>query len=395
MAPDHSRKPSDVVPFRGIEPHPGRRRPPVLQLSACPFDVQLFAGEKTEPATEKKREDARQQGNVPKSQDLASVLILIAAVIALRLYGAQLFGMFAQFLRYTLESSMQTPLTLGNALILLNQVGIMILKCTAPFFAVIILASVAVNLYQVGFLFRFDPMIPNLDRLNPISGLQNVFSWKMIAELVKSILKIMIVGYIPYSTIRDNMPLLMRLFQLEPMQSLIVILDLIFGMVLKILLILLVLAVGDWFFQLWRHEENLKMSKEDIKEEYKQREGDPKVKAKIRERQRKIATRRMMQEVPKATVVVTNPTHIAVALRYEQDQDSAPLVVAMGTGLIAQRIKEIAKEHGVPVIENKPLAQTLHKMVDVGDEIPRDLYNAVAEILAQVYRLRGRAAAAA
>jgi flagellar biosynthetic protein FlhB len=176
------------------------------------------------------------------------------------------------------------------------------------------------------------------------------------------------------------------------MPAIIILLKTIFYMAIKIILILLALAIADWFFQKWRHEENLKMSKEEIKEEYKQREGDPRIKQKIREKQRQASTRRMMDEVPKATVVVTNPTHIACALRYDPEQNNAPIVVAMGAGLIARKIKEIANENNVPIVENKPLARALYKMVEIGDEIPSDLYGAVVEILAQVYRTRSKQA---
>ena len=262
----------------------------------------------------------------------------------------------------------------------------------APVFLVIILAALLVNLFQVGFIFRFDPMTPDISRIDPIKGLQNVFSWKMVGELVKSILKILVVAYIPYSTIKAQLPFFVRFIQLEPMTAMILLLKIVFAMAMKIILLLFVLAVGDWIFQKWRHEENLKMSKEEIKEEYKQREGDPEVKRKIRERQRQAASKRMMQDVPKASVVVTNPTHIAVAIRYENDDDSAPKILAMGTGLVAVRIREIAQEHGVPIIENKPLARALLKMVQVGDVIPEELYQTVAEILAKVYTMRGAAA---
>jgi flagellar biosynthesis protein FlhB len=359
-----------------------------ILFSQLEFDLQLFAGEKTEPATEKRREEARQQGNLPKSQDLASVIILLAAILMFRASGANLFEQFASYLRYAIERLIHTELTMDNSLVLLNQAMLIFLYCLVPFLGIIALASIAVNLYQVGLLFRFEPMTPDLNKLNPISGIQNMFSWKLIAELVKSIFKVLIVSWVPYSTLRDEMPILIKTFQLDPGQSIIITMRIVFVMSMKIILILLVLALADWYFQKWRHEENLKMSKQDIKEEYKQREGDPKVKQKIRERQRQVASRRMMQEVPKATVVVTNPTRIAVALRYDREDNSAPRVVAMGTGLIAARIREIAGENKVPVIENKPLAQALHKMVDVGDEIPSELYQAVAEILAQVYRVK-------
>jgi flagellar biosynthetic protein FlhB len=365
--------------------------PPVSLVNVA-FDLQLFAGEKTEPATEKRRQDAIQRGNVVKSQDLGSVVVLLTGFLMLRFYGPQMYGMCGEYMQYSFSHAIFTELTLSETIILLNQFILVLLKIMTPFLMAILLTSIASNIIQTGFLFRFDTLIPDIDRLNPVSGIQNIFSWKMIAELVKSILKIIIVSYIPYNTMRTEIPMLIRFFKIEPMPAMIILLKIIFAMAMKIIAILLVLALADWAFQKWRHEENIKMSKEEIKEEYKQREGDPKVKQKIRERQRQASSRRMMDEVPKATVVVTNPTHIACALKYDPQNDNAPTLVAMGAGLIAQKIKEIAKEHNVPIIENKPLARQLYKMLEIGDEIPSDLYAAVVEILAQVYRMKNRSA---
>lgn len=365
-----------------------------LNFNDISFDLQLFAGEKTEPATEKKRQEATQQGNVAKSQDLASVIILLAGFLMLRFYGSELYGICGEYMRYVLSNAIHTQLNLGETIMLFNQLIYLLIRVLLPFFVAIMLSAVAANMIQTGFLFRLDPMIPNIDRLNPISGLQNVFSWKLVAELVKSVLKILIVSYIPYATIREEMPTIIRFIQLEPLPAMIILLRIIFYMGIKIIMVLLALALADWAFQKWRHEENLKMSKEEIKEEYKQREGDPRVKQKIREKQRQAANRKMMDEVPKATVVVTNPTHIACALKYEPQQQGAPVVVAMGAGMIARRIKEIATENNVPIFENKPLARALYKMVEVGDEIPSDLYGAVVEILTQVYRMKNQAAQA-
>lgn len=364
----------------------------VIRISALPFNLQLFAGEKTEPATEKRREDARESGNVPKSQDLESVLVLLASFLVLKFYGAQMFGILGDFMRYTLQQSLSLQLDLPTVISMGGATTIVVLKTVAPIFLVIVLTAVAANMAQVGVMFTTDPLVPDLNRINPINGFENLFSWKSIGELVKSIIKVVIASYVPYSTLTEQMPFLMRFIQMDPVPSMIFLFQIIFSIAIKILLFLLVLSVADWFFQVWRYEESLKMSKEEIKEEYKQREGDPKVKAKIRERQRKMSQQRMMSEVPKASVVVTNPTHLAIALFYDDSGGSAPKVIAMGAGLIAQRIKEIAREHGVPVLENKPLAQALFKMVDVGDVIPQDLYEAVAVILAQVYKLKGKTA---
>jgi len=364
-----------------------------IRFTQLSFDIQLFAGEKTEPATEKRREEARERGNVPKSNDLDSVVVMLAAFLILKFYGSQLLGVMGDYMRFSVTNLISTELTLPVTILIINQLFIVVLKCLVPIFLIIIIAVICVNFFQVGFMLTFEPLIPDFERLNPISGLQNVLSKRALGELVKSIIKILVVSYVPYSTLSEQMPLLIRFVQLDPVPSMIILAKLIFSMAIKIILILFALAIGDWFFQKWNYEENLKMSKEEIKEEFKQREGDPKVKSKIRERQRKIATKRMMEDIPKATVVVTNPTHIAVALKYQQDEDPAPKVIAMGTGLIAEKIKEIAKAHGVPILENKPLAQALHKSVNVGDEIPADLYAAVAEILAQVLRMKTQKAA--
>lgn len=365
-----------------------------LSLVGRPFDLQLFAGEKTEPATEKRRQDAIDRGNVPKSQDLSSVIVLLAGFIMLRYFGADLFGRCGEYMQYTFSHAIFSELTLKDTLVLFNQFLLVLLQVMAPFLFAILISAVVSNILQTGLLFRFEPLMPDIDRLNPISGIQNIFSWKLVAELVKSILKILIVAYIPYTTIRDQFPYLMRMVQLEPVPAIILILKLIFTMAVKIILVLLVLAIADWSFQKWRHEENIKMSKDEIKEEYKQREGDPRVKQKIREKQRQASSRRMMEEVPKATVVVTNPTHIACALKYVPGEDGAPKVIAMGAGLIARKIKEIAQQNDIPIIENKPLARQMYNMLEIGDEIPSDLYAAVVEILAQVYRMKNRAAGA-
>ncbi len=365
---------------------------PAVSFAERPFDLQLFAGEKTEPATEKRRQDAIDRGNVPKSQDLSSVVVLLTGFLMLRYWGADIFGRCGEYMQYTFSHVIFSELTLNETLVLLNQFILLLMQIMAPFLFGILISAVISNLLQTGFLFRLDPLLPDIDKLNPISGIQNVFSWKLVAELVKSILKILIVAYIPYATVRDQFPFLMRMALIEPIPATIIVLKLIFGMAIKIIMVLLVLALADWAFQKWRYEENIKMSKDEIKEEYKQREGDPRVKQKIRERQRQASSRRMMEEVPKATVVVTNPTHIACALKYVPGEDSAPKLVAMGAGLIARKIKEIAGENDIPIIENKPLARQMYNMLEIGDEIPQDLYAAVVEIMLQVHRMKNRAA---
>lgn len=364
-----------------------------ITISEIPFDLQMFAGEKTEEATEKRKRDAIQEGNVAKSQDLGSVLILLAGFLMLRAYGENMYSRCADFMRYCFSHILYYRFNIDEALILLNQFIVVTLMILLPFMIVIMLAAIFANVIQVGFLFRFDPMTPNFDRMNPVSNIQNMFSWKLVAELVKSFLKIFIVAYVPYSTIKEEFREFIGFIKSSPLPSFGILLDVCYHMAIKIILIFLVLAIADWFFQKWRHDEGLKMSKEDIKEEHKQQEGDPHVKQKIRELQRKASARRQMEEVPKATVVVTNPTHIAVAIKYIPGETPAPLIVAMGTGLIAQKIKEIAKENDVPIVENKPLAREMFKKASVGDEIPQELWTAVAEILGQIFREKYRKAA--
>lgn len=359
-----------------------------LIISNLKLDLQLFAGEKTEPATEKRREEARQRGHVAKSHDLEAVVVLLVGFLILKFWGSNMVALVMHYIHYTLNYTILSDFEFKKVLLIVNEMFYVYAKVVVIFLLGIGITAVLGNIVQVGFLWTLEPLIPNLDRLNPVAGLQNLLSWKSLAEVVKSVIKILIVGYIPYVTFKDQMPLFIRFIQLEPHKGFILAGKVIFTMSFKILLIMLVLAIGDYWFQWWRYEEELKMSKEEIKEEYKQREGDPKIKAKIRERQRKLAMSRMMSQVPKATVVITNPIHIAVALRYVHGETPAPKVLAIGTDLLAEKIKEIARAHNIPIIENKPLAQALYRMVDVGDEIPRELYEAVAEILAQVYRMK-------
>ena len=365
-----------------------------ITISDLPFDLQMFAGEKTEEATEKRKRDAVQEGNVAKSQDFGSVIILLAGFFMLRAYGVNMYSRCADFMRYCFSHKLPFTLGFNDALVLINQFIAITLIITLPFMLVIIIAAIFANVIQVGFLFRFDPMTPNFDRMNPVSNIQNMFSWKMVAELVKSFLKIFIVAYVPYSTIKEEFPNFIGFIKANPLPSFGSLLDVCYAMAIKIIVIFLILGFIDWGFQKWRYNESLKMSKEDIKEEHKQQEGDPHVKQKIRERQRQASARRQMEEVPKATVVVTNPTHIAVAIKYNfGEKNAVPQIVAMGSGFIAQKIKDIARENEVPIIENKPLARELFKKANVGDEIPQELWTAVAEILAQILRENKRKAA--
>lgn len=364
-----------------------------IRVSELTFDLQMFAGEKTEEATDKRKRDAVKEGNVAKSQDLASVIILLAGFMMLNAFGSYMFSRCADFMRFTYTQTIKMNFAFEDTVILFHQFVLLTTIILLPILGIVFLAGIVSNIAQVGLLFRFDPMQPNFDRMNPISGLQNIFTMKMFAELAKSIFKIGIVAYIPYATIRDNFGMFIKYVSLDAVPSFGNLLEICYSMAIKIILIFIVIALADLWFQRWRYNESLKMSKQDVQEEHKQQEGDPHVKQKIRERQRQASQRRQMEDVPKATVVITNPTHIAVALKYEPGQHGAPVVVAMGAGFIAQKIKEIAAENNIPIVENKPLARQMYKSLEVGEEIPSELYNAVVEILAQVFRNRQKKAA--
>jgi flagellar biosynthetic protein FlhB len=263
------------------------------------------------------------------------------------------------------------------------------LKTALPVMMIIAIISLAANLLQVGFVFSFEPLMPQLDRINPISGFQRLFSLRSLVELVKSLCKIAIIGYFVYRFIAREIVQVPQLISADLADSLRVSSGLIVDLALEIGAVILVLAALDYFYQWWEHTKSLKMSKQEVKEEFKQTEGNPQIKGKIKERQRAMAMRRMMQEVPKATAVITNPTHFAVAIRYDKSM-SAPEVVAKGQDFLAERIKQVARENRVTVVENKPLARALYATVEVGETIPQELYQAVAEVLAYVFRLKRR-----
>jgi len=241
---------------------------------------------------------------------------------------------------------------------------------------------------QVGFLFSSEAMAPKWDKIDPLRGFQRLFSMKAFVELLKNTLKIAIVGLVAYLTVRGQVQDLPTLMDKDAWQILAYIGQVSFRIMFTTCWVLVLLAILDYGYQRWEYEKGLRMSRQDIKEEYKHTEGDPLVKARIRRMQREAARKRMMAAVPKATVVITNPTHLAVALAYDQERMIAPTVVAKGAGHIAAKIKEVALAHGVPIVENKPVAQLLYKMVDIDASVPENLYRAVAEILAFVYRLR-------
>ena len=267
--------------------------------------------------------------------------------------------------------------------------AIIFLKTALPVMCVILVTALSINFAQVGFNFTMEPLIPNFDKINPLSGFGRLFSKRSLVELFKSLLKIAIIGGFVYRFMMKQTKQVPTLISVELIDSLHLTASLILDLVFNISTVLFIMAVFDYMYQWWENQESMKMSKEDIKQEFKQAEGDPQIKGKIKARQRAMAMQRMMQDVPKADVVVTNPTHFAVALKYDQNM-LAPVVVAKGQNLIAQKIKEIAKDHKVIIVENKMLARALYAAVEISHPVPHELYQAVAEVLAYVYKLKKR-----
>ncbi len=344
--------------------------------------------DKTEQPTGKKLEDARQKGNVPQSREVPSVLILSGSVAVLFFAGSWMLGRLTEIMRgmYQRAGTMtMAPETMHTLLweIFLNSVVILI-----PLMLVVITAGVFGNVAQFGFLITGEKLTPNLAKLNPISGLKKLVSLRSLVELAKSIVKLVIISVVSYIVLNRYLDQIPGLMQMSIGNIMGFIGQVSFQMCFYTCMVLFLLAVLDYSYTKWQHQHDLKMTKQEVKDEHKQREGDPSVKARIRSVQREMARKRMMEAVPDATVVITNPTHLAIALKYEEGM-AAPVVVAKGAGFVAQKIKSIATDNDIPLVENKPLARTIFKSTEIGDFIPAELYRAVAEILAYVYRLKG------
>ena len=344
--------------------------------------------EKTEKATPKRREKAREEGQVAQSREIPSVLVLLSVLGLFSLSGFYIFQKMSLLMREIFQRIGTFSLEIASASALFSEVLQHIFILLIPVMSVVIVAGLVGNLFQIGFMFSAKPMTPKLSKLNPLSGLKKLVSLRAMIELVKSILKISIVGGIAYLMLRGEMESIPALMQMEIIDIMSFIGRVSFKILFYTCLVLILLAALDYAYQKWQHEKDMKMTKQEVKDEAKQSQGDPAVKSRIKSIQREMAQRRMMESVPKADVIITNPTSLAVAIKYD-DSMMAPEVIAKGAGFIAVRIKQIASEKGIPIVENKPLAQTLFKVAEIGDRIPFNLYRAVAEILAYVYRLKG------
>lgn len=364
----------------------------LVNINKYKMDLQFFADDsKTEQATPKRKQEARKKGQVLQSPEITSAVILVVAFLSFKLFGGFIYGnilaftqkVFTEYIRYN------EIFTITSLSAFFIEVLVLFIKVAFPIMGTILIAGLAINYAQVGFVFTTETIAFNIERIiNPVIGLKRMFSARAIADLVKSIVKIIIVSLVVYQYIKGQIDNILNILNMDTVNILSYFGVLVFNVGIRIGITFIVLGIFDYLFQWWQYEKNLRMSKQEVKDEYKQTEGNPQVKSKIREKQRAMSMRRMMQEVPKADVVITNPTHFAVAIKYDLSVSSAPMVIAKGQDYIAQRIKEIAKENNVDVVENKPLARALFNTVDIGESIPPELYQAVAEVLAFVYSLK-------
>ena len=344
--------------------------------------------ERTEQASPRRREEARKKGQVARSQEVVSVAILLACATLLYFSSTWMLDRMMDLMRWAFRESGSTVIHINTvqsiAVIWLYKLFIVL----TPLFLTIVAAGLLANYLQFGFLFSTEAVQFDLSKLDPIRGFQRLLSLKSLVELIKSLIKFTVVSCVVYFTMKNEIEGLIPLMDESVWGILVYIGRIMFRIVITTSWVLIVLAILDYLYQRWEFEKGLKMSKQEVKDEFKQTEGDPLVKARIKRIQREQARKRMMAKVPKADVVITNPVHLAVALEYDGGRMIAPRVVAKGAGVIAENIKEIALEHGVPVVENKPVAQLLYKIVNIDEFIPEYLYRAVAEILAYVYSLK-------
>lgn len=362
------------------------------------YNLQFFAdgpgGEKTEPATEKKLEDARKEGQVAKSKEVANGLGILALFLVLKFWlgtmGENFLELFEGIYSFIPESVKNyNSLVPQNDLEILIRTGMVrIGLAVAPILLVGFLVAFLSDVIQVKWKPTAKPLQPKFSKLNPVSGFKKIISANSIAELIKSIAKIALVCYIAYSYIKDKADYLYYLYNMPLMQAILLLGETVTDMGIRIAVVYMIIAAADYIYQRVKFSRDMRMTKQEIKDEYKSQEGDPQIKGKIRQRMQEASRRRMMQDVPQADVVITNPTHYAVAIKYDPDKYEAPFVLAKGEDYLAMKIKEMARENNVEIVENKPLARMLYATVDVGQVIPPELYEAVANVLAFVYRLK-------
>jgi len=343
--------------------------------------------EKTEQATPRKIQKAREKGEVPRSREITGIIPMWSVLLYLVFGGAVLTSLM-NYVRTALQRSCEFRLTDGSVVELFKadsmQAGMLLL----PLFTVILVVTIAVHFLQTGFMFSGTPLAPDISKINPLQGMKRYFSLNMVVETLKGILKVIVLGMVLFFVLKAQFTTLPLMVDMNIHNVQMFSFHQIFRLMLIATIVITIFAAADFAYQRWYFSRNLRMTKQEIKEEHKEVEGSPLVKARMKSLQREMARRRMMQEVPKADVVITNPTHYAVCLKYDPKAMGAPRVIAKGQNLIAEKIKEVARTNGIPLFEDKPLARSLFPL-DIGQEVPEAFYKAVATILAHVYRVKG------
>lgn len=365
------------------------------------YDLQFFAkegmgGEKTEPATQKKLDDARKEGQVAKSREIANGLGLLALFLVLKFWvghmAVQLLEVFPAFYNRIpdMVSFWHGDMPEADTKLVFVTMLVRVMVIIAPLLIIGVLVAFLSDVVQVKWKPTLKPLQPKFSKLNPLQGIKKIISVNSLVELIKSIAKIGLIVYICYSYLKDKWVLLFQLYDIPLLQAVALIAEIVTDLGIRISAVYMIIALADFIYQKVKFSNDMKMTKQEIKEEYKQQEGDPQIKGQIRQRMREASRRRMMQDLPKADVVITNPTHYAVAIKYDPEVADAPIVIAKGEDYMAARIKEVARENNIEIVENKPLARMLYANVEIGEAVPPELYQAVAEVLAFVYHLQGK-----
>lgn len=360
-----------------------------------PIRLQFFADEggadKTEEATPKKLQDARKEGQVARSQELSTAVMLLAFFLVVKVFvgfiGNRFLGNFKEIYQ-VIDVYTADEFGSGMAGAFLRDSLVEVLIICLPIFVSAVLVAFAVTIAQVKWQVTAKPLQPKFSKFNPINGFKRIFSKDKLFELVKDVVKIALIFYVAYSDLKKGAETIGLLYDMSLTQAIVYVGDFVINLGIKLSAIYLVVGFADYIFQKIKFKKDLMMSKQEVKDEYKQQEGDPQVKGKIKSKMREVSQRRMMQKLPEADVVITNPTHFACAIKYDKEVSEAPVLIAKGADYLAQKIKDAAKEHNVPIVENKPLARMLYYNVDLDSEIPRELYQMTAEVLAYVYKLK-------
>jgi flagellar biosynthetic protein FlhB len=348
-------------------------------------------GDKSQEATPHRRQQAREQGQVAKSQDLGSAVLLMVGLMCVLLLGGGLLDFLGEYSRRQLGGDAWLSADPSFATGECNETLSALARTVLPIFGILLVGAVGINVLQIGFLFLPEKLAPDLTRLDPLKGLRRLFSLNNAARLAFGIFKILVIALVAFLSLYQHRDTILGLSGMAVPEIAQYLVEILLWTAVKIGLALFVLALLDYGFQRWKYEQDIRMTPREVREEMKNLEGNPEVIARRRQVQRQLALSRLSEAVPKADVVITNPTELAVAVQYEPQTMAAPIVVAKGAGVLAQRIRKLALEHGIPIVEKKPLAQALYRDVEINHPIPEDKYAAVAEVLAYVYQLQGKA----